>query len=40
MSLENIPYCDTFYPKAEELENFENYVELCERKAKSAIIKV
>ena len=40
MSLENVPYCDIFYPTYEEFQNFENYVESCEKNAKSAIIKV
>ena len=40
MSLENIPYCDTFHPTLEEFQNFENYAERCEKIANSGIIKV
>ena len=40
MSLENIPYCDTYYPTLEEFQNFENYAERCEKIANSGIIKV
>ena len=38
--LENIPYCDVFYPSDEEFKCFEKYVEKCEKQAKSGIIKV
>jgi hypothetical protein len=40
MSLENIPYCDEFYPTRNEFKNFQKYVEKCEKVAESGIIKV
>jgi len=38
--LEDIPYCDTFYPSEEEFKNFEKCIEKYEKVAKSGIIKV
>lgn len=40
MSLDNIPYCDVFYPSEDEFKIFDKYIEKCERTATSGIIKV
>jgi hypothetical protein len=40
MSLENIPYCDVFYPSEEEFRNFEKFMSKCEKVTKSGIFKV
>lgn len=38
--LEEIPYCDIFYPSWEEFADFSSYVEKCTKSAKSGIFKV
>jgi hypothetical protein len=38
--LDNIPFCDVFYPSEEEFKNFEACLEKYEKISKSGIIKV
>ncbi len=40
MSLEDIPYCDVFYPTEDEFKNFEKYVSKCHKSSKSGVFKV
>lgn len=40
MSLEEIPFCDEYYPTLDELQDFAGYVTRCEAQSKSGIIKV
>jgi hypothetical protein len=39
-SVENIPFCDVFYPTTKEFADFENYMEKIVKAAKSGIFKV
>lgn len=38
--LEEIPFCDVFYPTQQEFSDFQGYLEKCVTKAKSGIFKV